>query len=264
MLERFSHSSIQTYKKCPAQFKFRYIDKIHKKDEGIEAFLGKRVHESIEYLYERVKSGFRPLLDEILKVHRSLWKEKWHRRIAIFYDHKSPRDYFSLGEKCIARYYRNHHPFKDNVISNEHEIVFLLDDDPAYKIKGIIDRIDHDGNGNWKIHDYKTGKRALTQKAADKDTQLALYQIGLMNELEHVNSIKLVWHFLQHGIQVMSSRTESNLSDVSRQTKKEIDNIRGQLKNGGKFEPKPMILCNWCYYWEECPAQSISNPYFRN
>ena len=76
MLDRFSHSSIQTFKKCPAQFKFRYIDKIHKKDEGIEAFLGKRVHESIEYLYERVKSGHTPLLDEILKVHRSLWKEK--------------------------------------------------------------------------------------------------------------------------------------------------------------------------------------------
>ena len=140
MLERFSHSSIQTYKKCPAQFKFRYIDKIHKKDEGIEAFLGKRVHESIEYLYERVKSGFTPFVDEILKVHRSLWKEKWHRRIAIFYDHKSPRDYFSLGEKCIARYYRNYYPFNDNVISNEHEIVFLLDDDPAYKIKGIVSK----------------------------------------------------------------------------------------------------------------------------
>jgi len=264
MLDRFSHSSIQTFKKCPAQFKFRYIDKIHKKDEGIEAFLGKRVHESIEYLYERVKSGYTPLLDEILKVHTSLWKEKWHRRIAIFHEHKTPRDYFSLGEECIARYYRTHHPFKQNVISNEYEMVFLLDDDPAYKIKGIIDRIDHDGNGNWEIHDYKTGKRALTQKAADKDHQLALYQIGLMNELEQVNSVQLVWHFLQHGIQVKSSRTEETLSDVTRQTKKEIDNIRGRLKNSGKFEPKPMILCNWCYYWEECPAQSIPNPYFRN
>ena len=52
-IKRFSHSGIQTYKKCPAQFRYRYIDKIYKKDEGIEAFLGKRVHESIEFLYIR-------------------------------------------------------------------------------------------------------------------------------------------------------------------------------------------------------------------
>jgi len=101
ILERFSHSGIQSFKKCPAQFKFRYIDQIYKKDEGIEAFLGKRVHESIEYLYELVKSGVIPVVDEILKVHKSLWKEKWHKRIAIVYQNKTARDYFYLGEECI-------------------------------------------------------------------------------------------------------------------------------------------------------------------
>ena len=53
ILEYFSYSGIQSFKKCPAQFKYRYIDKIYKKDEGIEAFMGKRVHESIEYLYQQ-------------------------------------------------------------------------------------------------------------------------------------------------------------------------------------------------------------------
>ena len=45
IFEYFSYSSLQSFKKCPAQFKYRYIDKIYKKDEGIEAFMGKRVHE---------------------------------------------------------------------------------------------------------------------------------------------------------------------------------------------------------------------------
>ena len=54
MIERFSYSSLQTFKKCPAQFKIRYIDKVRKKDEGIEAFMGKRVHESIEFLYNTI------------------------------------------------------------------------------------------------------------------------------------------------------------------------------------------------------------------
>jgi len=44
ILERFSHSGIQSFKKCPAQFKFRYIDQIYKKDEGIEAFYSSLKH----------------------------------------------------------------------------------------------------------------------------------------------------------------------------------------------------------------------------
>jgi len=260
-LDRFSHSGIQSYKKCPAQFKYRYLDKIYKKDEGIEAFLGKRVHESIEYLYNQVKSGVIPLADEILKVHRSLWKEKWHNRVAIVYQNNTARDYFYLGEECIARFYRLNHPFPEKVIANEHVMVFLLDNDKKYKIKGIVDRIDHDGNGNWEIHDYKTGKRALSQNAADKDHQLALYQIGLMSENSEIKSVKLVWHFIQHGIKIESKRNADEIKNVIQETKKSIDVIRSKVKNGGEFSPKTSILCNWCYYWEECPSQSDTNPY---
>ena len=101
ILERFSHSGIQSFKKCPAQFKYRYINQIYKKDEGIEAFLGKRVHESIEYLYTQVKSSVVPLADEVFKMHRSLWKEKWHDRVAIVYRNKTARDYFYLGENAL-------------------------------------------------------------------------------------------------------------------------------------------------------------------
>jgi len=264
MLDRFSYSSIQTFKKCPAQFKFKYIDKIYKKDESIEAFLGKRVHESIEYLYNRIKSGFIPILDEILKVHRSLWKEKWHKKIAIYYTKKSPRDYFFLGEQCISRYYRKYHPFSKNVLSNEYEVEFNLDNDPNYRLKGIIDRIDHDGKGNWSIHDYKTGKRYFTQEEAEKDTQLALYQIGITNKFDEVKSVQLVWHFLQHGIMVKLTKTDDELSKVARKTKMEIDKIRSEINNSREFKPNPMILCNWCYYWDECTEKDTTNPYTNN
>ena len=67
ILEYFSYSGIQSFQKCPAQFKYRYIDKIYKKDEGIEAFMGKRVHESIEYLYEQKIRGNTLSYDNLLK-----------------------------------------------------------------------------------------------------------------------------------------------------------------------------------------------------
>ena len=47
----YSYSRLNTFKNCPHQYKIIYIDKIKKQDESIEAYMGKRVHETLEWLY---------------------------------------------------------------------------------------------------------------------------------------------------------------------------------------------------------------------
>lgn len=262
-MKRFSYSSLETYKKCPAQFKIRYIDNVRKSDESIEAFMGKRVHEALEYLYNEVLDGRIPFFDHIVDKYNSNWQEKWHNRIGIVRIEKSINYYRNLGEDCIARYYRKYSPFEETIVGNEIELNFTLEEDSRYAIKGIIDRLDHDGSGNWIINDYKSGKRLLTQNQADSDNQLALYQIGLISKEKDINSIKLVWHFLQYGKEVESVRTEQQLKDLSKSLKKQIDRIRSLINGGGEFPAKKSILCNWCYYWEECPAQQGTNPFIK-
>jgi RecB family exonuclease len=41
-------------------------------------------------------------------------------------------------------------------VGTEVEFVFSVDGTNDYMMKGIADRIDHDGKGNYEIHDYKS------------------------------------------------------------------------------------------------------------
>lgn len=261
MIERFSYSSLETFKKCPAQFRIHYVDKVVKQDEGIEAFMGKRVHEALEFLYNEVKNRCLPGVDRILEKYRELWDNNFHPRLAIVRREYKPEHYFRLGEQCLAGYYRNHYPFDEPVEGNEVEFIFYLDDSDNYKMKSIIDRIDHSDDGHYIIHDYKSGKRMLTQPQADNDGQLGLYQVALAQHRDDVGSVELVWHFLQHGQEIHSRRTVGQLYNLVERTKARIDTIREKLEQGGKFYPKESILCNWCYYWEECAAKKGTNPF---
>ena len=56
MLHVYSHSRISTFETCPLKFKLRYLDKIEPLRGNIEAFMGSRVHDTLEKLYRDKQS----------------------------------------------------------------------------------------------------------------------------------------------------------------------------------------------------------------
>ena len=99
----------------------------------------------------------------------------------------------------------------------------------------------------------------MVQRIPSSDT--VVDAIGLTKIFPDVQAVKLVWHFLRQGIRREVVKSAADLDKLIDKIKSLIDTIRKKEKSGGQFPAKESILCNWCYYWEECPAKNGSNPY---
>jgi len=253
-MPQYSNSKIECFENCPKRFKFRYIDKIKLPDspEGIEAFLGSRVHETLEELYKNQKMNKILSLTEVLEYFKKIWDKKWNENIKIVREQYKPEDYFNAGVKQITDYYEKYKPFDQAyTIGTEVRISFDIDPDRSYKMTGFIDRLSYDGKGRYEIHDYKTGQSGMTQAQADSSKQLAIYQIYVEENYPDAKEILLVWHYMAENREVVSKRTRQQLDEL----KKELFRSIATIESETEFLPLESSLCNWCEYVEICPAK---------
>lgn len=247
----YSNSKLSTYENCPQQYKLKYIDRIQlpEEGEGIEAFLGSRVHETLEKLYKELILTKLNTLDELLKYYHTQWEQNWHDDIVIVKKGYSREHYRNAGQEAITTYYRQHHPFNESkTLATEQLITFKIDD---YTIQGYIDRVSGREKGVYEIHDYKTSGTLPSQEKLDRDRQLALYQIGIKERFRDARDIRLIWHYLLFGKEFTSERTEAQLKDL----KKDVVSLIKTIESDTQFEPAESNLCDWCEYPDFCPAK---------
>jgi len=250
-LTQYSHSRLSCFENCRKQFDFRYIQKIKVEREGIEAFVGKRVHEILERLYHHVeRHGRPPSLSQVCERFAKDWDLCWHDRIEIVRRENDAEHYRDLGRRCLENYYRSHYPFDEGeTVALEQRLAFRLDEAGRYRIQGIVDRIARARPGSYEIHDYKTGGSLPPRWRIDQDRQLALYQIGLEQNYPDVERVELIWHYLAFNKTLHSTREPQQLADLQAQTIKLIDVI----ESTHEFPARSGPLCRWCNYRDLCP-----------
>ena len=252
-MAEYSISQLGKFEECPRQYKFKYVDKIDRKEEGIEAFLGQRFHDTMEWLY--AERAFRCVpLDELLDYYEQNWAGQWHDDVKIVKKRRTQDDYRLMGRRFIEDYYRRHHPFdQGRVLGLERHIHFPLDDTGRYECKGIIDRLMVAPDGAFEVHDYKTGSKLPEQKELDRDRQLALYQIGVQNLWPEAKErdVRLVWHEVAFDIEMRSTRTPEALEKLKTELGALIDRIEAETE----FPQRESALCGWCSYQDLCPSR---------
>jgi putative RecB family exonuclease len=240
------------YEECPLKYKLCYRDKIKREIEGIEAFLGTMVHETLKKCYDDVRLTKVNSLVDLLTFYDKVWQENWHDSIVITKKDVTKDHYQSLGNKLIETYYKRYAPFdSDMTISTEKRITFPLGDGDKYKLTGFIDRLSRTKEDIYQIHDYKTSAYLPSQEEVDNDRQLGLYQIGIQKTWPDIKNIRLIWHYLAFDRELVSSRSGEAISNLVEETIKVID----EIEFAEAFPPRESGLCDWCEYPDLCPMR---------
>ncbi|MGD0915299.1 MAG: PD-(D/E)XK nuclease family protein [Thermodesulfobacteriota bacterium] len=249
----YSHSQLSTYETCPHQYKLSYIDKIEAETEGIEAFMGSRVHDALEKLYrDLMKVNRLNSLEEILDFYNQSWDKNWRGTVQIVRKEYSSEDYHRQGEKCLTDYYKRYYPFdQGRTLGLEEYIIFPLNGEKDYWIRGYIDRLALVDQSVLEIHDYKTSGKLPTQREVDLDRQLAFYQMGVEARWKEIEGVRLIWHYLAFDAEIKSLRTPDHLQQIRQETFELIRKIEEDIQ----FLPKEGPLCDWCDYQPFCPKR---------
>lgn len=248
----YSHSQLSTYETCPYQYRLHYIQKIKMDTEGIEAFMGSRVHDTLEKLYRDLKMTKLNTLEELIAFYHQCWEKNWSEAVQIIRKEYHAEDYRRLGEKCITDYYKRYHPFdQGRTLGLEETIYFPLEEEKGYWIRGVIDRLALLDHSILEIHDYKTSSRLPSQADVQSDRQLAFYQMGVEGKWKDIQEIKLIWHYLAFDVEVQSLRTPEELQRLRQETMELIKKIESDRD----FSPKESPLCSWCDYQSLCPKR---------
>ncbi len=248
----YSHSRLSTYEDCPLKYRLNYIDRIKREEEGIEAFLGSRVHDTLQKCYDDLRFTKTNSLSDLLNHYNQIWQENWHDAISIMKQGLTPGHYRALGEKMIETYYNRYSPFDSDItLGTEVRLNFSLDDNNTYRMSGIIDRLARTRDDIYEIHDYKTSAHLPDQQEVDNERQLALYYFAVRKKWPHAENIRLIWHYLAFDTELVSYRTPDAISSLVHNTTKLID----EIESAEEFPAKESQLCGWCVYPDLCPLR---------
>jgi len=243
-----SPSRAQDFKRCPALFRFRAIDRIPE-EPSAAALRGTVVHAALEDLHNL------PAHERTPDTARALIGPAWQRAQA-----ERPTGLGLSGEQVdgllaeagvmLDRYFRIEDPTRFTAAATEARFEVTLDD--GTPLRGIIDRIDVAAGGETRVVDYKTSKSPSEAFESSALFQMKFYALALLRS-SGVLPARLRLVYLGDG-QVLDFTPERD--DIERFGKTLSALWRGiqTAAAAGDFPPNPSRLCRTCAHKVRCPA----------
>lgn len=255
MAHPLSYSRAKTFDECPAKFKAEYLS--GRRGGGIpEPYLvvGSIVHECadryVKYLVENKLSSSFPQMDVI-------FDSVWASEVNVGLPESARSEVYDL---CVMA--RELLIFADISKVSGSELMLAVDedwkpiayDDPKAHVRGKIDRLDIDDEGNALVTDYKSGHRIV---GINESYQMKLYARLVLAHFPDIKTVDVALEYIRHR-----SRRSGRLgSDEMESAKEWIEGVgRGIAKAAktGSYPAKPGMACGGCAAFSTCAARKTT------
>ena len=258
-------SKVSAFKECALAFRLSAIDKLPE-PPNLHAFRGTVVHRALELLMWEEPEGqrteqaafgkLRRALDELLEGSEGAPLGLAGQELEEFTDeaHQLVRNYFVLEDPNHARVIGTELRLQVDLSPREEGLARDGQESAPrrLRLRGVIDRLELDEDGELVVTDYKTGKAPGQSQEQARLGGVHFYAFLCERVLGRRPARVQLLH-LREPLAICSTPSEQSIAGLELQATAIWAAVR-RACSLEDFRPKPGRLCDWCGFHAYCPA----------
>ena len=246
-------SKMASFTNCPLAFQFTVIER-RPEPPSPQAVKGTLVHAALEGLFWRYAGTERTKDAAQVELARA-WAELASdpEFIALGLSDDAADTLIDDARVLVDNYFALEDPREVRAIGVELGVEVEQD---GMRLRGIIDRLDLDDNGELSVVDYKTGRAPSPRYEQSRLGGVQTYAL-LCEKLLGRTPVSVRLLYLRDPVEISAVATHQTLRGQEHKTIALWHAIERACATGD-FRPKTGPLCRFCHFQSECPAFGAS------
>ena len=243
-----SPSKVSSFTDCALAFRFSAIDQLPE-PPSVAATRGTLVHAALERLFllepgQRTRAAADTCLDE---AHAAL---REHEELAgLELTDEDEAAFVAEARSLLDRYFRLEDPTTVRPIGIELKLEVELG---GVRLRGVIDRLELDEDGELVVTDYKTGKAPGERQEQQRLAGVAFYSL-LCERLFGRRPSRVQLLYLADPLAIIARPTDRSTRGVERKLAAIWTAVERACERED-FRPNPSRLCDGCAFKADCPS----------